>query len=70
MPHKFAVGDSVLFHPAGGRTIDAALGLYLVTKRLPAPGGKLHYRIKHPKRTTRAHRNRKRAEPVVKGMPK
>jgi hypothetical protein len=48
MPHKFAVGDSVLFHPAAGRTIDAALGLYLVTKRLPAPGGKLHYRIKHP----------------------
>jgi hypothetical protein len=38
----------VEFHPATGRTIDAARGLYVVTKRSPGPGGKFHYRIKHP----------------------
>jgi hypothetical protein len=34
MPHRFAIGDNVQFHPA---------------KRFPGPGGKfLKYRIKHP----------------------
>ena len=48
MPHKFAIGDKVEFHPATGRTIDAARGPYVVTKRFPGPGGKFQYRIKHP----------------------
>jgi hypothetical protein len=48
MPHKFAIGDNVQFHPAAGRTIDAAWGPYVVTKRFPGPGGGLRYRIKHP----------------------
>ena len=48
MPHKFAIGDNVQFHPAAGRTIDAAWGPYVVTKRFPGPGGGLQYRIKHP----------------------
>ena len=48
MPHKFAIGDKVEFHPATGRTIDAARGPYVVTKRSPGPGGKFQYRIKHP----------------------
>ena len=38
MPHKFAIGDNVEFHPATGRTIDAARGPYVVTKRSPGPG--------------------------------
>jgi len=48
MPHKFAIGDNVEFHPATGRTINAARGPYVVTKRSPGPGGKFQYRIKHP----------------------
>ena len=48
MPHRFAIGDNVQFHPAAGRTIDPASGTYVVTKRLPGPRGKFHYRIKHP----------------------
>jgi hypothetical protein len=49
MPHRFAIGDNVQFHPAAGRTIDPASGTYVVTKRFPGPGGKfLKYRIKHP----------------------
>ena len=48
MPHKFAIGDKVEFHPAPGRTIDAARGPYVVTQRSPGPGGKFQYRIKHP----------------------
>jgi len=49
MPHRFAIGDNVEFHPADGRAIDAAFGPYVVTKRSPGPGGKLlKYRIKHP----------------------
>jgi hypothetical protein len=48
MPHRFAIGDNVQFHPAARRTIDPASGTYVVTKRLPGPGGKFHYRIKHP----------------------
>ena len=48
MPHRFAIGDNVQFHPAAGRAIDAACGPYVVTKRFPGPGGKfLKYRIKH-----------------------
>jgi hypothetical protein len=48
MPHHFAIGDNVEFHPATGRTVEAARGPYVVTKRFPGPGGKFQYRIKHP----------------------
>ena len=48
MPHRFAIGDNVQFHPDAGRAIDAACGPYVVTRRSPGPGGKLQYRIKHP----------------------
>jgi hypothetical protein len=48
MPHKFAIGDNVQFNPAAGRTIDAACGPYVVTKRFPGAGSKFQYRIKHP----------------------
>ena len=45
MPHKFTIGQTVHFRPAGhDRSVD---GLYVVTKRLPEKDGEFQYRIKH-----------------------
>ena len=46
MPHKFAVGDSVQFHPVVWPI--AARGPYLVTMLLPESAGQFEYRIRSP----------------------
>ena len=45
MPHKFTIGQTVHFRPAGHDR--SAAGLYIVTKRLPEKDGEFQYRIKH-----------------------
>jgi hypothetical protein len=44
MPHKFAVGDCVRFHPVV--RLAAVRGLYVVTMRLPERDGEYEYRIR------------------------
>ena len=44
MPHKFTIGQTVHFRPAGHD--HSVAGLYVVTKRLPVKDGEFQYRIK------------------------
>jgi hypothetical protein len=46
MTHKFAIGESVEYRP--GRSISAARGVYLVTKKLPGNDSEPEYRVRNP----------------------
>jgi hypothetical protein len=46
MPHKFTIGQTVHYRPAGRDR--SVAGLYVVTKRLPEKDGEFQYQIKHP----------------------
>jgi len=45
--YKFKIGQLVHFYPRGAGRVDTALGLYQITRRLPAEDGEFRYAIRN-----------------------
>jgi hypothetical protein len=47
MPHKFKIGQMLLFYPAASRGVQEMRGRYVVTRVLPQTNGEFHYQIRN-----------------------